>query len=116
MITNGKLTVYHKSINYTTKLEEWIRYNYNNVWIFGGKGASIDAGYDNANDVQIRIPYDQNENLNIENFSIGDIIVCQEMVVDITSQKDLNNYDFYNITTIKNNDFGNTPHIHLGGK
>ena len=32
-------------------------------------------GYDNANDVQVRIPYQKNKNLNINNFAIGDIIV-----------------------------------------
>lgn len=115
MLTNSKLTVYHKSINYTTKEEEWIRYNYDNVWCFKSKAVSVNSGYTNMNDVQVRIPYDINENLNINNFAMGDIIVCQEIVVDITSQNDLNNYEFFNITSIKNNDFGNNPHIHLGG-
>ena len=115
MVTNSKLTVYHKTINYDTRLEEWTRSNYDNVWFFGGKGAGIDKGYDNANDVQIRIPYKKNDNLNIGNFKIGDIVVGQELNVDITTQDDLANYEFYNITSIKNNTFGNEPHIHLGG-
>lgn len=116
MITNSKLTVYHRSINYETKLEEWIRYNYNEAWTFGGKGAGIDRGYDNANDIQVRIPYEKNDTLNINDFSIGDILVPQELDVDITAQADLDNYEFYNITSIKDNNFGHTPHIHLGGK
>ena len=53
-------------LDVSTHLETWTRYNYDKVWYFGGKGAAINKGYDNANDVEIRIPYDENENLNIE--------------------------------------------------
>lgn len=118
MITNSGLTIYHYAgLDVATHFEKWVRYNYDNVWFFGGKGAGIDKGYDNANDVQIRIPYEKNENLNIENFKIGDIIVKGIIDVDIERQQDLdNNYEIYNITSIRNNDFGNNKHIHIGGK
>lgn len=117
MKVNSSLTVYHKDgLDVATHLEKWIRYNYNNVWFFGGKGASINKGYDNANDVEIRIPYNQNENLNIQNFAIGDIIVQGNLTTNIETQQDLENYLIYNITSIKNNNFGNNQHIHLGGK
>lgn len=115
MITNSSLTVYHKSgLDVATRLETWTRYNYEHVWFFGGKGAGINKGYDNANDVQIRIPYD--DNLDIANFSIGDIVVQGTLATDIETQQDLDNYTFYNITSINDNNFGNNPHIHLGGK
>lgn len=115
MITNSSLTVYHKSgLDVATRLETWTRYNYEHVWFFGGKGAGINKGYDNANDVQIRIPYD--DNLDIANFSIGDIVVQGTLSTDIETQQDLDNYTFYNITSINDNNFGNNPHIHLGGK
>ena len=114
MITNSSLTLYHKSIS--NHNEVWTRYNYDNIWWFGGKGASTNKGYDNANDVQIRIPYNQNENLNIENFSIGDILVQGTLNNDITRQQDLNSYLVYNITSINDNTFGTEPHIHLSGK
>lgn len=118
MITNGPLTIYHKSgLDVVTRLEVWTRYNYDNVWFFGGKGAGIDKGYDNANDVQIRIPYDKNPELNIENFKIGDIIVKGDLDLDIETQQDLGqNYEIYNITSMRNNNFGISKHIHLGGK
>lgn len=116
MITNSSLTIYHKGLNTQTKLETWTRYNYDNVWFFGGKGASISKGYDNANDVEIRIPYDKNEDLDITKFAIGDILVQGKLTTDITRQQDLKNYDIYNIKTIVNNTFGRNPHIHLGGK
>jgi hypothetical protein len=94
----------------------WTRYNYDNVWFFGGKGAGINKGYDNANDVQIRIPYDLYEDLDATNFKVGDILVQGTLDLDISTQQDLTNYIVYNITSINNNNFGNNPHIHLGGK
>ncbi len=117
MITNSSLTVYHLSgLDVSTHNEIWTRYNYDKVWFFGGKGAGINKGYDNANDVQIRIPYGQNEGLDIGNFSIGDIVVQGTLDTDIETQQDLENYLIYNITSINNNNFGINQHIHLGGK
>lgn len=116
MITNASLTHYHKTLDETTRLEKWIRYNYDNVWFFGGKGSSINKGYENANDCNVRIWYEKNNNLNIANFSIGDIIVKGTLETDITTQQNLNNYEVYNITSINDNNFGINRHIHLGGK
>lgn len=122
MIVNNKLTVYHKGFDETTRLEKWIRFNYgtdeseNKIWWFGGKGTSTNKGYENANDVQIRIPYDLNNGLNINNFAIGDILVKGFIEDDINVQQDLADYDIYNITSINDNDFGNSKHIHLSGK
>jgi len=103
-------------LDVSTNLEKWIRYNYQNTWFFGGKGAGINKGYDNANDVQIRIPYDQNDGLDIGNFAIGDIVVQGELAIDIETQQDLEEYQTYNITSINDNNFGNNQHIHIGGK
>ena len=112
MITNSKLTIYHKSV--VNHEDKWTRYNYDSVWYFGGKGASINKGYDNANDVEIRIPY--YNGLDITKFAIGDIIVKGALETEITRQQDLKSYQLYNITSIKDNNFGNNPHIHIGGK
>lgn len=105
-----------EGLDIVTHLEKWKRTNYEKVWFFGGKGASINKGYDNANDVEIRIPYDQNDNININDFAMGDIIVQGSLDLDIETQKDLSDYLIYNITSIKNNNFGNNPHVHIGGK
>lgn len=115
MITNASLTHYHKTIDDETRLEKWIRYNYDNVWWFGGKGSSINKGYENANDVDVRITYDKND-IDISNLAIGDIIIKGTLDTDITTQQDLKNYEVYNITSINDNNFGGSPHIHLGGK
>lgn len=114
MLTNSSLTIYHKSFDEESRLEKWIRFNYDKVWFFGGKGASINKGYVDGNDVQIRIPYDT-PLLDIKNFAIGDIIVQGTINEDIETQDDLSNYLTYNITSINNNNFG-IKHIHLGGK
>lgn len=114
MLTNSSLTIYHKGFDEESRLEKWIRFNYDKVWFFGGKGASINKGYVDGNDVQIRIPYNT-PLLDIENFAIGDIIVQGTINEDIETQDDLSNYLTYNITSINNNNFG-IKHIHLGGK
>lgn len=114
MITNASLTIYHKTLDKTTRLERWERYNYEKVWWFGGKGASLTKGYDNANDVDVRIPYENGIDMN--NIKIGDILVKGTLMFDITTQQDLINYEVYNIKTINDNIFGNNRHIHLGGK
>ncbi len=116
MICNSKVTIYHKGFDEITKLETWTRYNYGNVWFFGGKGAGINKGFTDANDVDVRLPYDANSNLNADNFALGDIIVQGELQTDIQTQQDLGDTLIYNITSISDNKFGINPHIRIGGK
>lgn len=121
MICNSALTVYHYTYDELNRINKWVRFNYGDdenytVWWFGGKGASLNEGYDNANDVQIRIPYDKNDELEIKNFKIGDILVQGYLEQDITSQKDLEYCEIYNITSLNDNSFGMNKHIHIGGK
>ena len=113
MITNRVITYYHKILNNTTHLEEWSKIVFDKVWLFGGKGASINKGYENANDVDIRIPMEYVQDTTI--FKVGDIVVAGEHE-DIERQSDLKDVEFYNITSVNVNDFGNNPHVHLGGK
>ena len=116
MITNSSVTIYHMSgLDLSTHLEKWERHNYDNVWFFGGKGAGINKGYENANDVQLRIQYSKNTGLDFGNFSIGDIVVKGTLTQDIQTQQDLD-CELYIITSLNNNNFGNNPHIHIGGK
>lgn len=112
MITNKIITYYHKTLD-ENKLEKWNKYVFDKVWLFGGKGSSINAGYENANDVNVRIPMEYVEDKTI--FTIGDIIAVGEQV-DITKQSELNGKEFYNVTSITINEYGNNPHVHLGGK
>lgn len=116
MLVNSSLTVYHKGYDAKKRVETWNRYNYEKVWFYGGKGTSNNKGYENANDVQIRIPYDINQNLDVSNFKIGDILVQGTLDLDINTTNDLKDYEIYNITSISNNTFGNNKHINIGGK
>lgn len=113
MITNTDLTVFHKGLDPETRLETWTRYYYSNVWWFDKKGTSLNAGYTSTNDVQIRIPYNTNENADISNFGIGDILYRGNLEKVVEKQSDVPNA--YNITSITDNQFGNEPHIHIGG-
>ena len=117
MITNSSMTLYHKRLNSSTRLDEWDRYPIENVMWQGGKGASINKGYDKANDIKAFIPYDTNEGLEKVPFSIGDIIVKGNVEDRILKQSDLK-VDNYNITTLINNDYGSDDmkHIQLGAK
>lgn len=116
MLVNSDMTLYHKVHDTETRLEKWERHYIKNVWWYGGKGANTQMGYENANDVQIRIPYETNENLNIAIFNVGDIVCKGNIEKSITSQSELNGVEYYNITAINNNTFGNNAHIHIGGK
>lgn len=112
MITNKAITYYHKTLD-NNKLEQWTKTVFANVWVFGGKGSSINKGYDNANDVNVRIPMELVKNTDL--FKIGDIVAIG-IQGNITKQSNLKGIEFYNITSININDFGNSPHVHLGGR
>ena len=113
MLTNNSITYYHQVTNAETKLPEWVKTVFEDVWVFGGKGSSINKGYENANDVNVRIPMEYVTDTSI--FQIGDIIAVG-VQSDISKQSDLNGKEFYNVTSITINTFGNNPHVHLGGK
>ena len=117
MKTNSSITLYHKRLNEQTRIDEWDRYPIDNVMWQGGKGASINKGYEKANDISIWIPYNQNQDLESIPFAIGDIIVKDIVKDKITKQSDLK-VDNYNITTHINNDYGSydMQHIYLGAK
>ena len=86
---------------------------FENVWHFGGEGSSINKGYENANDVDIRIPMKYVSDKSI--FKKGDIIAIG-IQPEISKQSDLEGKEFYNVTSKNINDFGENPHVHLGGK
>lgn len=116
-MVNASITHYHHITDPITRLSKWIRYNYANVMWIGGKGSSTNKGYENANDVSVRIWYLLND-ISINNFSIGDIIVKGTLSTDITKQTDIVSNDVYNITAFKDNNFSQpkSQHIHISGK
>lgn len=115
-MNNTSVTIYHNEV--TNHEDKWVRYNYPIAWMIGGKGSNTNRGYENANDVDVRIYYKDNSSLNINNFSIGDIIVEGNIDTNITKQQDLSSYLTYNITAIQDNKTGTNQikHIHISGK
>lgn len=107
MITRGSITLYHKTKG---RNETWTKYEVEEAWYFGGHGSRMNKGLTEANDIQIRIPYGQ---IDINNISIGDLVLIGKGQ-DITKTSDLE--DYYTITSINDNNFGNSPHIHLGAR
>lgn len=115
MIINSDITIYHKTLNSQTRLEEYIKYYYPNCWKFNKKGSTNNKGYSETNIIEVRIPYISNSNMEISNFAIGDIICIGNGKNVISGQDELNG-EAYNIVSIANNKFGTNPHIHIGGK
>ena len=75
MLVNSCMTVFHKGYDAETRLETWTRFNYgskakNTVWSHGGVGAKLNKGFSDANSIRIRIPYELNKNLDINNFEL----------------------------------------------
>lgn len=114
MITNNKITLYHKNgLDVANRLEVWVRYNFNDVWVFKTNKATISEGINEGNNLEVRIPYFSGIDTSV--FRLGDIVVIGEIKEDINTQQDLN-YETFNIVSINDNYFGNSPHIHLGCK
>lgn len=107
MITRGIITLYHKNKGRT---QTWTKNEVSRAWYFGGHGSSLNEGITDLNDLQIRIPYGQ---IDIENIAIGDLVIIGKGN-NIEKTSDLS--DYYTITSINNNNFGGSPHIHLGAK
>ena len=113
MITNKEITIYHKGLDETTKLETWTKEYISSAWVFATKIAKTDKGYSNSNKVEVRIPMPFVIDTSL--YKIGDIIALGKQE-DITKQSDLVGKEFWNITSININDFGTRPHIHLKGE
>lgn len=116
-VTNASMTLYHKRYNPDKGLDIYDRYPIEYVNWQGGKGASIDKGYSKANDINVWVPYSENEGLSKIPFAIGDIIVKTIVEDDIVKQSDIET-DSYNITTLVDNSYGslNMQHIYIGAK
>ena len=112
MITNKKITYYHKTLDSETRLEKWTKYEFNDVWCFARKSITENSGLANNNDIQVRIEMKYVNDASI--FNVGDIILIGTGN-NINTQNDLQGREFYNVTNIAINNFGGTPHIHLGG-
>lgn len=110
------ITLYHYVFDEDTQTEKYEKSYFYNVSLDGGKGASINKGYTEANDITMRIFFKDNKNLDENLFSIGDFFVTGISDKDITMKSELE--DTYNITTIIPRKRGSiaTQHIQIGAK
>ena len=114
MITNKPITIYHKEIDSTTKLESYKKIIYQHCWVYEKKKVSTNQGSINLDNLTVRVPYHVNRNANISDFNLNDIIIVGELNFDIEKPSDLSRYKRYTITNITNNTFGSEKHIHIG--
>ena len=113
MITNADITVFHLVKDEKTRMEKWKRFNYKDVWWFEKDSVTEINGFKNNNSLDVRIPY--RLDLDIENFSKGDLILKGLVDKDIQSSSELSEYNVYTITSLMNNNFGSNKHIHIKG-
>lgn len=110
MLKNNDITYYHKI--HENGFTAWERYVFKDIWLFGKRGSIQNEGYEQSNGVDVRIPLDKISDMDI--FTIEDLIAVG-IHKPIQKQKDLKGTEMYVVTSVKINNFGNTPHVHLGG-
>jgi len=113
MKTNTGITIYHKYYDEKEHIDKWKLQTIENVMWQGGLGASLNKGYDQANNVNVYIPLN---NVNGVEISIGDILVKGILTEEIKKQSDLT--ESYNITTKIQYDYGSSKinHLQIGAR
>jgi len=128
MMTNTKMTIYNKYIDTLTHKQLFKKNIIDNVFWDDSLGVNLNMGYENADKVNIYIPYDKNDlssykdpnKYNGDGWTLqnGDFIVKGEMDIDeINGIKDLSQYEAFTITLVDNKDFGsdNMKHFEIRG-
>ena len=112
MLVNSDLTLYHKTLNNLTKIEEYSRHYYEKVWCYLSESATLNKGVNKSNNLVVRISYELNPGLDINDINKDDIVIIGNHE-DINSVSDLKEENFYKVVGITNNTFGTEKHIHL---
>lgn len=128
MMTNTKMTIYNKHLDTFTHKTTYKKHLIENVFWDDSLGINLNMGYENADKVNVYIPYDKNDlteykepkKYNGEGWTIqnGDYIVKGDVDIDsIDNIKDLSNYEVFAITLCDNKDFGssNMKHFEIRG-
>lgn len=114
MLVNADITIYHKSYNPETRLDEWRAAQYPGVNWHGRQAAIVgDSGLNTADSYIVRIP--TTEHIGAEN----DDIVVKGLVNDvITGPSALNAYPHFVVTSISDNRRGSEQmrHWRIEGK
>lgn len=111
MLTNASATLYRRIYNPQTRLDTWQREFIPAVWWFRSESSSVDAdGLHRADTVTVRIP-----DISIQ-IKKEDILVKGECDVDIQKPSDLEDVEAIKVMAVNYNNFGDTPHIKVGGQ
>lgn len=128
MMTNTKITVYNKYLEPFTHTTIYKKHLIENVFWDDSLGVNLNMGYENADKVNVYIPYDKNDltgyteakNYNGVGWTLqnGDFMVKGEVDLEtVNGIKDLANYEVFTITVCDNKDFGssNMQHFEIRG-
>ena len=109
------ITIFHLEYD-EEQNEKYVATYFSNVSWQGGIGASINKGFVEANDLEIRIFHKDNLDLDTKAIHIGDIVAKGKITKQIKSKGELN--EVFNITTIIPHKRGSiaTNHIYIGAK
>lgn len=128
MMTNTKMTIYNQYIEPNTHNKLYKKHVIENVFWDDSLGINLNKGYENADKVNVYIPFDKNDLTDYKNpkqfigegwtLQNGDYMVKGEIDIDnINGIKDLSQYDPFIMTVCDNKDFGssNMQHFELRG-
>lgn len=100
MFTNADCTVYHKVYDNTTRLDRWERRQYLGVNWYAKQATMVgENGLMAADTLTVRIPATTNS----APAAVGDSIVRGLIDKDIAQPKELNQYEHYTITAVRDN-------------
>lgn len=128
MMTNTNMSVYNKYVDPFTHETIYKKHLIDNVFWDDSLGSNLNMGYENADKVNVYIPYDKNDlseykppkeyngigwTLKNEDYMIKGNVDIEE----VESIKELSNYEIFKMTVNDNKDFGspNMQHFELRG-
>lgn len=110
MITNTDITIYSRTYNPSTRLDEWKKIYVPEAWWFKDEKAILETDGIRTSDMYtVRIT-----DLNIK-IKKDDYIIKGNCQKEIQTIKDFNEYEIMHVTAVNYNQFGDTPHIKVGG-
>ena len=99
MITNADCTIYHKTYNPATRLDDWKAFRYQGVNWYGKQAVSVgDSGLNTADSYVVRIPTERHIPV-----TKGDVVVKGLVQDDITSPSQLKQYESFLVTAVRDN-------------
>lgn len=128
MMTNTNMSVYNKYVDPFTHKTIYKKHLIDNVFWDDSLGSNLNMGYENADKVNVYIPYDKNDLSEYkspkEYNGIGWTLKNEDYMVkgdveieEVESIKELSNYEIFKMTVNDNKDFGspNMQHFELRG-